>query len=43
MYKNRVPLPLIGEILDYLSVVKVYTKFNLKDIYYCIRLYKNDK
>jgi hypothetical protein len=36
---NQAPLPLIREILDRLSKAKVYTKLDLKDIYYriCIK------
>jgi len=41
--KNYTTLPLIGEILDYLSAIKIYTKLNLKDIYYRIRIYASDK
>lgn len=34
IYKNRTPLPLISEILNRLLVVKIYTKLNLRNIYY---------
>jgi len=41
--KNCAALPLISEILDCLSAVKIYTKLDLKDIYYQIRIYASDK
>ena len=41
--KNRTTLLLIGEILDCLSAVKIYTKLDLKDIYYWIRIYASDE
>jgi len=41
--KNRATLLLIGEILDRLLATKIYTKLNLKDIYYRIRIYASDK
>ena len=41
--KNRTALPLIGKILDRLSATKIYTKLNLKDAYYRIRIYTGDK
>jgi hypothetical protein len=34
--KNRYPLPLIGETLDRLRDAKVFTKLDLRDVYYCI-------
>jgi hypothetical protein len=41
--KNRTALPLIGKILDCLSTAKIYTKLNLKDAYYRIRIRTGDK
>ncbi len=41
--KNRYPLPLIGEILDCLVGAKRYTKLDLKDAYYRIRIRKSDR
>ena len=41
--KNRAPLPLIGEILDRLGRAKVYTKLDLKDAYYRIRIKEGDE
>ncbi len=36
--KNRYPLPLIDEILDRLSDARVFTKIDMKDAYYCLRI-----
>jgi hypothetical protein len=41
--KNRAPLPLIREILDQLSKAKVYTKLDLKDVYYQIHIEPSDE
>ena len=41
--KNRTTLPLIGKILNRLSAAKIYTKLNLKDAYYRIRIRAGDK
>ena len=41
--KDRYPLPLIGEALDQLSTAKYYTKLNIKDAYYNIRIKDGDK
>ena len=41
--KNRVPLLLISEILDRLSRAKYFTKINLTNTYYRIRIRKRDK
>ena len=41
--KNRALLLLIGEILDRLSAAKIYTKLDLKDAYYRIRLRESDE
>ena len=40
--KNRHPLLLISETLDRLSGATVYTKLDLRDAYYRIRIYKKD-
>ena len=41
--KNRYPLPLIGEILDRVNGATVFSKINLKDAYYRIRIRPGDK
>jgi hypothetical protein len=41
--KNRHPLFLVGEILDRLNEAVIYTKFNLKNIYYKIRIRERDE
>ena len=41
--KNRYLLFLIIKTLNRLCDVKVFTKLNLKNIYYRIRIKKNDK
>jgi hypothetical protein len=41
--KNRHSLPLVGEILNRLNGVAVYTKLDLKEIYYRIRIKKRDE
>jgi hypothetical protein len=41
--KNRYSLPLMGEILDRLSGAAIYTKFDLKETYYKIRIKKGDE
>ena len=41
--KNRHPLPLISETLDRLSGAKVFTKLDLKDTYYRIRIKEGDE
>ena len=41
--KDQTPIPLIYEILDYLSSTKVFTKLDLKDTFYRIRICKGDK
>ena len=40
--KNCHPLPLISETLDRLTSAKVFTKLDLKDAYYRIRIRKGD-
>jgi hypothetical protein len=41
--KDRTPLPLIGEALDQLSKVKVYTKLDVKDAYHHLWIVKGDE
>jgi hypothetical protein len=41
--KNRYPLPLISELLDRLGHVKVFTKLNLRDAYYRLRIKEGDE
>lgn len=41
--KNRMPLPLISEILDRLSKAKIYTKLDLKDAYHRLRIKPGDE
>jgi hypothetical protein len=41
--KNRYPLPLIGELLDRLNGAKVFSKLDLKDAYYRIRIREGDE
>jgi hypothetical protein len=41
--KNRHALPLIDETINKLSDAKIYTKLNLKDAYYRIRMKANNK
>jgi len=41
--KNRTPLPLIGELLDQLSNATIYTKLDIKDAYYNLRIAEGDK
>jgi hypothetical protein len=41
--KDRTPLPLIGEALDRLSKAKVYTKLDVKDAYYHLRIAKGNE
>ena len=41
--KNRYSLPLINETLNRLNKVKRFTKLNLKDAYYRIRIRKGDE
>ncbi|KAL2695022.1 hypothetical protein AAEP93_005845, partial [Penicillium crustosum] len=41
--KNRYPLPLISEILDRLSGVQYFSKVDVKDAYYRIRIKEGDE
>ena len=41
--KNRYLLPLIGEILDRINSATVFSKIDLKDAYYRIRIRLGDK
>jgi len=41
--KNRYPLLLISEILDRLSYIKRFTKLDLRDTYYRIRIKEGDE
>jgi len=41
--KNRYPLPLISEILDRASGAKFFSKIDIKDAYYRIRIYEGDE
>ncbi|OOO05787.1 RNA-directed DNA polymerase (Reverse transcriptase) [Aspergillus oryzae] len=41
--KNRYPLPLISEILDRLAGAKFFTKIDIQDAYYRIRLREGDE
>jgi hypothetical protein len=36
--KNRYPIPLISELLDWLDGAKIFSKIDLKDAYYRIRI-----
>ena len=41
--KNRYSLSLIMKMLNHLYDVKIFTKLNLKNIYYKIRVKEDDK
>ena len=41
--KNRYPLPLISELLDQLNGAKIFSKIDLKDGYYHIRIREGDE
>ena len=41
--KDRTPLLLIGESLDQLSSATIYTKLNIRDAYYNLRIAKGDE
>ena len=40
---DQTPLPLIGESLDQLSSATIYTKLNIQDAYYNLRIAKGDE
>ena len=42
-WKNRYPLPLINEVLDWLVSVKVYTKLDIRSAYNLIQIKEGDK
>jgi hypothetical protein len=41
--KNQYPIPLIGELLDQLNGARIFSKIDLKDGYYHIRIKEGDK
>jgi hypothetical protein len=41
--KNRYPIPLISKILDRLSKAKLFTKLDLCDAYYRLRVKEGDE
>ena len=41
--KNRYPLPLISELLEQLGATTVFTKLNLRDTYYRLRIKEGDE
>ena len=41
--KNRYPLPLISEILDRIQGAQYFTKLDIKDAYYRIRIREGDE
>jgi hypothetical protein len=41
--KNRYPLPLISELLNRLGYAKIFSKLDLRDIYYYLRIKEGDK
>ncbi len=41
--KNRYPFPLIDEILDRLSVARAFTKIDVKNTYYRLRIQEGDE
>jgi hypothetical protein len=41
--KNRYPLPLIGELLDRISRAKFFTKFDVRDGYYRLRMAEGEE
>jgi hypothetical protein len=41
--KDRTPLPLIGEALDRLAKAKIYTKLDIKDVYYNLWIAEGDE
>ena len=41
--KNRYPLLLITEIIDYITKANYFSKIDLKDAYYCLRIKAGDE
>ena len=41
--KNHFALPLISEILDRLAGFTIFTKLDLKNVYYCICIWRGNK
>jgi hypothetical protein len=41
--KNRYPLPLISELLNRLSYAKIFSKLDLRDAYYRLRIKEGDE
>jgi hypothetical protein len=41
--KNQYPLPLVSELFNRLSYIKIFTKLDLYNIYYRIHIKKGDK
>jgi hypothetical protein len=41
--KNRYPLPLISELLNRLGHAKIFSKLDLRDAYYCLRIKEGDE
>jgi hypothetical protein len=41
--KDQTPLPLIGEVLDWLANTKIYTKLDMKDAYHNLRIAKGNE
>ena len=41
--KDRYPIPLVSEMLDRLSKAAIYTKLDLRDAYYRLRIREGDK
>jgi hypothetical protein len=41
--KNRYPLPLISKLLDRLGYAKVFTKLDLRNAYYRLRIKEGDE
>jgi len=43
MKKDRYPLPLISDLLDSLRKARIYTKINLRHVYYLVHIAEGDK
>ena len=41
--KNRYPIPLMSELKEHLNRAKIFTKLDLKNSYYLIRMVKGDE